>query len=100
MTLTTAQMDSIIARMAAKYPADFGDAPTWEVGEQRREIEEHGTAPLDTLALSRAEVQRHRDNLASVDVNTITLHSFDIAEMEARCDEQRIDRDTNAGMCN
>lgn len=100
MTLTTAQMDSIIARMAEKYPRDFGDAPTWESEETRREVEEHGTAPLDPLAVSRAEVQRHRAALDSVDVGTIALTYADIAEMEARCSEQRIDRDTNAGMCN
>jgi len=33
-------------------------------------------------------------------VASFELSADDIAEMEARCDEQRIDRDTNAGMCN
>lgn len=87
MTLTTAQMDSIIARMAAKYPADFGERPTWEAEETRREIAEHGAAPLDPLALGRTDVQRHRAALADVDVDTIALTSAEIAEMEARCAE-------------
>jgi hypothetical protein len=64
-------MDAIIAAMKAKYPADFGDAPTWEAEEMRREIEEHGTAPLDPLAVSRARVENHQAALASVDVDEL-----------------------------
>lgn len=65
----------------------------YEAEAQRQYTTSPAVTLLDAAPLADAQAAKFEAHVAG-------LSAEDVAEMEAMCEEQRIDRDTNAGMCN